>query len=99
LPQLFDKKITVVQVNETGEWKDQDKYLFSEWLREHYRNLHFEAIRGKAETALFDYLLKKQSIFLVMGAYGRNSLSQFFKHSRAELMIKTISQPIFIAHK
>jgi len=34
-----------------------------------------------------------------MGAYGRNALSQFLKHSRAELLIKNLTQPIFITHK
>ena len=33
-----------------------------------------------------------------MGAYGRNDLSQFFKISHADILIKTVTQPIFIAH-
>jgi len=90
--------VTIIQVNETGEWLDKDKNKFMEWFQDHYKNLHFEALKGETENVLFDHLFKRKNMFLVMGAYGRNSLSQFFKHSHADLLINTITQPIFIAH-
>ena len=33
-----------------------------------------------------------------MGAYGRSKISQLFKKSKADVLIKTITQPIVIAH-
>ncbi len=97
-PQLNNKKITILQVNDAGEWKDPDKYKFKEWLKEHYTDLHFEELKGDTDARLFDCLLNRENVFFVMGAYGRNSLSQFFKRSHADLLIKTVTQPIFIAH-
>ena len=97
-PELKEKKVSIIQVNETGEWPDKDKNKFTEWLQNHYTNLHFETLKGETENVLFDHLFKRKNMFLVMGAYGRNSLSQFFKHSHADLLINTITQPIFIAH-
>jgi nucleotide-binding universal stress UspA family protein len=97
-PELYNEKVTIVQVNEKGEWKEKDKYNFTEWLNDHYTNMHFEALKGDVENKLFEYLFKRKNILLVMGAYGRNALSQFFKHSPADLLIKTVSQPIFITH-
>ena len=97
-PQFHDKKVSIIQVNEAGKWQDPDKYKFKEWLKEHYTDLHFEALKGKTDTKLFDYLFKRKNMFLVMGAYGRNVLSGFFKRSHADLLIKTVTQPIFIAH-
>jgi hypothetical protein len=97
-PQLHNKKVSIIQVNEEGEWKDANKYKFKEWLKEHYTDLHFEALKGTTDVKLFDYLFKRKNMFLVMGAYGRNTLSQFFKRSQADLLIKTVTQPIFIAH-
>ena len=97
-PQLHNKKTSVIQFNEAGKWQDPDKYKFKEWLKEHYTNFHFEALKGKADTILFDYLFKRKNMFLVMGAYGRNALSQFFKSSQAYILIKTLTQPIFITH-
>ena len=97
-PQFQNKKVIILHVNENGEWPDLDKFKFKEWLKEHYTDLNFESLKGNSETKLFDYLYKRKNIFLVMGAYGRNALSQFFKRSHADLLIKTITQPIFIAH-
>jgi hypothetical protein len=97
-PQLHYKKVSIIQVNEAGEWHDPDKYKLKEWLKEHYTDLHFEALQGEPGIKLFDYLFKRKNIFLVMGAFGRNALSQFFKPSHADLLIKTVTQPIFICH-
>ena len=98
LPQLHDKKVSIVQVTREGQWEDSDMYKFKEWLKEHYTDLHFEILKGETDSTLFDYAFEKENIFLVMGAYGRNSLSRFFKRSHADLLIKTVTQPIFIAH-
>jgi len=98
LPQLYDKKTSIVQVTREGQWEDSDMYKFKEWLKEHYTDLHFEILKGETDSTLFDYAFEKENIFLVMGAYGRNSLSRFFKRSHADLLIKTVTQPIFIAH-
>lgn len=98
-PQLRETKVTVINVNEKAEWADPDKYVFAEWLKQHYSHVHFAALQGDADTALFDYLLRKQNTWIVLGAYGRSDVSRFFKHSRADLLIKGITQPIFIAHK
>src|SRR5665647_138700 len=97
--QLKDKKVTILQVNESGEWQSENKNKLKEWLREHYTDLQFVALKGKSEIVLFDYLFKRKNIFLVMGAYGRTTISQFLKHSHADLLMNTITQPIFIAHK
>jgi hypothetical protein len=97
-PQLYNKKITIVHVNSDGQWKEEEKDKLNGWLKNHYSDLHFTALKGEADTALFDFLLRRKNVFVVMGAYGRNNVSRFLKHSRAELIIKTITQPIFIAH-
>ena len=97
-PQLNNKKITIIQVNEAGEWQDPDKYKFKEWLKNHYSDLHFEAYSGQTNSILFDALFARKNIFLVMGAYGRSALSNFFSPSHADRLIKTVPHPVFIAH-
>lgn len=97
-PQLSDKKVSVIQVSEREKWNEQEKNKLAEWLKDHYRRFDFISLKGEADTALFDYLWKRKNVFLVMGAYGRGSISQFFKKSRAELIIRTLTQPVFIAH-
>jgi hypothetical protein len=97
-PQLYNIKTTVIKVTESGEWNGTDKHKLTEWLKDHYTDLHFEALRGNNYTKLFDYLFKKKNMILVMGAYGRNAISEFIKPNPADLLIKTVTQPIFIAH-
>jgi nucleotide-binding universal stress UspA family protein len=97
-PQFDDRKVTIVQVNKEGVWADSDKYNLREWLQNRYSAIGFEALKGDSTDKLFDYFFKRKNAFIVMGAYGRNSLSRFFKPSHADILIKTITQPIFIAH-
>ncbi len=97
-PQLHDKKISIIQVSKEGEWHYKHKYNLKEWLKHHYDNFHFKAVKGSLDTKMIEYFIEKKDAFLVMGAYGRNALSEFFKQSSAELIIKAINPPIFIAH-
>jgi hypothetical protein len=97
-PELDDKKVTLVHVNEGAENEEEEKEQLKEWISSHYSSIGFETLRGDTETELLDYLLKKKNAFVVMGAYGRSMLSLFFKRSRAELLIKTITPAIFITH-
>lgn len=97
-PQLGNKKITILQVNEAGSWQDPDKFKLKEWLKNHYTDLHFEAQTGNIDNILFDSLFDRKNIFLIMGAYGRSAISVFFKPSHADRLIKKIPHPLFIAH-
>lgn len=97
-PQLNNKKTSLICVNEAGKWPKDERCKLQEWLKGHYADLHFEAIEGVAHDKLFDHLFKRKNMFLVMGAYGRNALSLFFKQSHADLLIETFTQPIFITH-
>jgi hypothetical protein len=98
-PQFCNTKATIVQANDAGEWQGTDKFKFREWLKDHYTDLHFEVLRGTADDKLFDCLFTKRNMFLVMGAYGRNAFSEFFKKNPADFLIKVVTQPIFIAHR
>jgi nucleotide-binding universal stress UspA family protein len=97
-PALADKRITILQVNEKDNATVIEKEKIGELLQMHYSAIGFKVLQGKASNELFGYLLGKKNVFVVMGAFGRSMLSDFFKHSTAELVIKTINLPVFIAH-
>jgi hypothetical protein len=97
-PKLKDKRVRIIHVNKEGKWPVPEKNKLMEWLKNYYTDIHFEALEGEPESALFGSFLNSRNTFIVMGAYGRNSLSQFLKRSRADLLMNTITQPIFIAH-
>ena len=97
-PEFYNKKATILQVNKKGVWEDRYKHKFSEWLKDHYIHLAFEAHKEEGVNSLSDCILKKKNTFIVLGAYGRNQLSLFFNPSHADFLIKMIAQPIFVAH-
>ena len=97
-PRFEDRNVTVFHVNENRELVEDEKRKLAEWLQNHYAAICFETVAGSACNELFSYLLLKKNVFIVMGAYGRNSFSQFCKNSHANILMKTITQPIFIAH-
>jgi hypothetical protein len=97
-PELDDRKVTVLQANKDGEWTGADKYHLKEWLQNRYSAIGFKALKGDPDEQLFDYLFTQKNAFVVMGAYGRNNLSNIFKPSQADILIQKIPHPIFISH-
>lgn len=97
-----DIKVTVLHVIENGSDEDYNKERkeFTEWLDIHFGDVSYVEVHGNARDALFNYFMgdERNDKLLVMGAFGRNLLSSFFKHSAAELVLKAIDVPIFIAH-
>lgn len=77
-----------------NNWKWEEKPKHANWLQNHYSVIGFETVEGSATNELLSYLLHKENTFSIMGAYGRSDLSRFFKHSHADLLLKTITQSI-----
>jgi hypothetical protein len=100
LPELSDRKVTVLHIKE-DEGKDENINLFTEWLKMHYPAVSFVTLPGDPAETMFKYFLEHEwqsKLVLVTGAFGRTGLSSFFKRSTAELVLKTVDIPIFIAH-
>lgn len=97
-PGLTNKKVFVVNVRQDDVPAIEDQFKMKEWLKAHYNNVEFVLLKGDASDQIFGYLLERKSAIVVMGAYGRNMVSRFFKPSHAKLVVKTINLPIFIAH-
>lgn len=97
-PALSDKKVTILQVNKSGAWQEDEKAALRGWLQHNYSSIGFQALKGDEQDAFFTFLSGRKNAFIVMGAYGRNALSRFFHESTADLIIKIITRPLFIAH-
>lgn len=96
-PQFLNKKLTVLEVeNESLLSKGKEKLL--EWLQKHYRDVSFQLLNGSVSNELYKYLAGKKDLFVIMGAYGRNTVSKFFRKSSADLIIRVVDVPIFISH-
>jgi hypothetical protein len=97
-PELKSCKITVLQVREDKGSAVKEQFKLKEWLKNHFAEHEFVVMEGDPDDSLFGYLLNKENCIVVMGAYGRNMLSRFFRPSHARLVIRTVNLPLFIAH-
>ncbi|MGN6490956.1 MAG: hypothetical protein ACTHLE_03090 [Agriterribacter sp.] len=98
-PELANKKLTVLQVN----GNDEDKLLaqqekITQLLQTHFNTVDFELIKGVPASGLLQYLIGRQKTFVVLGAFGRNIVSNFFKESTAYKAIGTVNLPFFVSH-
>jgi len=98
-PELRQKKAVVVCVRNDGEGAIDEQFRMKEWLKNHYSGVEYVLLKGDPSDELFGYLIEKKDAIVVMGAFGRGTLSRFFKPSHARLVVKTINLPIFIAHQ
>lgn len=97
-PELCSKKTTLLEVDKNSEFTLHEKPKIIEWMKAHYTDVHIEMLTGTVEDELFKHLIEKKDLIVVMGAFGRNAVSAFFKESRATLIMRTTNLPIFIAH-
>ncbi|MDH7460547.1 universal stress protein [Chitinophagaceae bacterium 26-R-25] len=97
-PQLTGLPVTLLQIGTAEDAFANDSEKVNELLDAHFPNHHFELLEGSPSNELFGYLLGKRNVFIVMGAYGRNNISRFFRQSTADLVMKTINLPFFISH-
>jgi hypothetical protein len=98
-PELANKKVLLLEVKESmkEEMLEEHKRMM-DWLRQHYHSVYYHAIEGNVKDQLFDFFFLKEKMLIVIGAYGRSILSNFFHKSNADVLIRMIDLPIFITH-
>jgi hypothetical protein len=99
LPEFCDKKAMLLEVNRSGneEFNDNHRRMM-DWLKTHYKSVYYHVLKGHAKDELFNYFFMKEKKLIIMGAYGRSLLSNFFRKSNADTLIRIVDLPIFIAH-
>ncbi|MEJ0105948.1 MAG: hypothetical protein WDO19_26850 [Bacteroidota bacterium] len=63
-PNLDDKKVTVIEIDEEGLCPADEKQKFKEWLSGHYSSIGYEVLKGDTESELFACLLRKKNVLL-----------------------------------
>jgi len=96
-PELNQRKVTVLQIGE-NEHPVSEKEALRNWLSNYYYEITFKQLVGDAGDELLQYFLLKKNMLAVMGAYGRSMISTFFKKSSADLVLRVVDLPLFIAH-
>ncbi|PUZ20930.1 Nucleotide-binding universal stress protein, UspA family [Chitinophaga costaii] len=101
LPGLDTLPVEIVTVNDADEGNHlPDQYLMKEFMKRHHPGAHYTVLRGNAPKQILEHLRENsENTLVVMGAYQRGALSRFFHESLADVLIRNIRCPLFIAHK
>jgi nucleotide-binding universal stress UspA family protein len=68
-------------------------------MKRHFDNVSYKVIKGAAEEEIVKYLKGvTANALVVLGAYRRGMVSRWFRPSMADLLMKEVKLPLFIAH-
>jgi nucleotide-binding universal stress UspA family protein len=101
LSSLKHLPIEVVAVNSLWESLHlPENKLMKEYMKRHFPNASYSVFKGEAEPEIVSHLHQQsQNVLLVLGAYGRGVMSQWFKNSMADALMRQFKIPLFIAHE
>lgn len=99
-PSLKGISIEVITVNApTESLHVPDIKLMKEFMKRHFPDAAYKVMQGNPEKEILHYLKEqKQNGMVVLGAYDRGMVSRWFKHSMADVLMKELKFPLFIAH-
>ena len=73
--------------------------LMREFMKRHSPDAVFTVLKGEPEPAILEKLkTENESTLIVLGAYQRSTVSRWFRNSMADLLLKDLKCPLFIAH-
>lgn len=83
-----------------GSLRVPDNRLMKEFIERHFTAVTYTVTKGNAEEKITSYLRAYQeNQLVVLGAYLRSEMSRLFKTSMADILMKEVETPLFIAHK
>jgi len=100
LPQLKHLDTEVISVNPVDTTLHMpDNKLMKEFMKRHYPKAKYTIMKGLAEDEIVTYLKQeKENALVVLGAYRRGTISRGFRESMADILMKEVKLPLFIAH-
>jgi nucleotide-binding universal stress UspA family protein len=100
LPSFFSLPTEVLSIKAEKESLHlPDKKIMKEFMKSHYPKAAYTLLKGDPEAEIVEYLRHiKQNVLVVLGAYQRGMVSRWFKPSMADILMKELNFPLFIAH-
>jgi len=100
LASLKQESTEVLSVRTTNQTLHvPDNKLMKEFMKRHFPQASYTVLKGDPEEEIVTYLkLQKNNPLVVLGAYQRGMVSRWFRPSMADLLMKELKLPLFIAH-
>jgi hypothetical protein len=81
-----------------GSHLPNNKFM-REFIKRHFPKAKYIVEKGRAEEQILGHLrYHKGNELVVLGAYRRSEISRWFKTSMADVLMKELDTPLFIAH-
>ena len=96
LKDLDTEVISVFPVNTTLHMPDNK--LMKEFIKRYYPKAKYTVMKGAAEDEIVKHLKQTENALVVLGAYRRGTVSRWFRESMADILMKEVKLPLFIAH-
>ena len=99
-PFLIHLDTEVLTVKNTGQTLHvPDNKLMKEFMKRHYPKATYTTLKGISEIEIINHLKEeKENVLVVLGAYRRGMVSRWFRTSMADVLMKELKMPLFIAH-
>lgn len=76
-----------------------DNKLMREFMKRHFPKAGYKVLKGIPETEIVNFLKEEEQCpLVVLGAYRRGMVSRWFRPSMADVLMKSLKLPVFIAH-
>lgn len=100
LPSFKSLETEVISVNLPGTTLHmRDNRLMKEFMKRHFPKARYTVLKGFPEEEIVKYLKQgKEQAWVVLGAYRRSMVSRWFRESMADILMKEVRMPLFIAH-
>jgi hypothetical protein len=100
LPQLKHLDTEVITVKHLDEDSHlPNNKLMKVFMKRHYPKAKYIIMKGWAEEEIIAYLkLQEENTLVILGAYRRGAVSRWFRESMADILMRNLKLPLFIAH-
>lgn len=100
LPWLNNLPVEVLSVNEKEAGLHlEDNRLLKEIMKRHYPHATYKILQGDAEKKIVAQLKNDhKNSLIVLGAYRRGTVSRWLRESMADILMRDLKLPLFIAH-
>ncbi|WP_018617465.1 universal stress protein [Segetibacter koreensis] len=97
-PNFSNLEINIVYIDNDGKDSIPDIEYLEEYACRHYTNVNIEKLHFDTSNHFVDWVHYSKNALLVTGAFSRSGLSNLFRESFVEKLIKDHCIPVFIAH-
>ena len=95
-----EKEVTILTVTPTAEEEIKNEGCLLNLVKQHYNNVGVQLLAGtRISDEIMNFAQGIENPLVVMGAYGRSTISNLIIPSVARSIIRHSNMPLFIAHR